>query len=184
MGEVRPKFKDIVDGNSVNEIRRELLGIINRNPDMQDGEFSEAIKYAEKKIGKNKLYEPFTNQIELIKDKKLWDEKYMAILSLHLRKEFSEKIVLHIQNVGPVAYREQCVKKKVSDCEKEVVNQLQYLKNQENTIAEEKYTISKEDPLKKAMSRNGQKSQEVKWVSWAIVIMMIIILGVIMLMSY
>ena len=170
MGEVRPKFKDIVDGNSVNEIRRELLGIINRNPDMQDG--------------KNKLYEPFTNQIELIKDKKLWDEKYMAILSLHLRKEFSEKIVLHIQNVGPVAYREQCVKKKVSDCEKEVVNQLQYLKNQENTIAEEKYTISKEDPLKKAMSRNGQKSQEVKWVSWAIVIMMIIILGVIMLMSY
>ena len=80
---------------------------------MSDGDFKYALSYMEKSIGEASLYVACTDNFEIIRDKRLWDKRYMAKITLALRKEFSKELVAHIQEVGKLAYGGIDTKKKL-----------------------------------------------------------------------
>lgn len=98
------KLNNLVTEGDISKIRSFLLNIIDASPDMSDGDFERALTYIEEKLGASKLYDSFTGEFIFEIDRRLWDKRYMAKITLVLRKEFSKKLVDHIQEVGRLVY--------------------------------------------------------------------------------
>ena len=102
---ITEQMKKYVKEQNIEMVRRELLAIVNADPDMGAGFFTKNLDYAEKELTEEKLYVPFSGGFEIQMDKACWDKAYDAKIYLQLRKEFSKELVYHLKEVAPVAYK-------------------------------------------------------------------------------
>lgn len=127
---VSNEFKEYVKQCNVEKIRRELLAILNSNPDMKDGQFKDSLKYAVDHLGEDKVFVPYLGDFQIKENKEEWTTTYVAEIFLQLRKEFSRKLVEHLEKVAPVVYGKKTIQrdllqqtpqmtKKLPDTEKE-----------------------------------------------------------------
>ena len=102
---ITEQMKKYVKEQNIELVRKELLAIVNADPDMGDSFFTENLDYAEKELTEEKLYVPFSGSFEMQMDKSCWDKSYDAKIYLQLRKEFSKELVYHLKEVASVAYK-------------------------------------------------------------------------------
>lgn len=111
------EIKEYVRQNDVGMVRKEMLAILNSNPDMRDGNFAENLHYVENELGEDILYQKYSGEFEIESDRTQWNTNYVAKIFLCLRKEFSKELVYHLIEVAPVAYKELADKKEQSDAD-------------------------------------------------------------------
>ena len=105
------EIKEYVRQNDVGMVRKEMLAILNSNPDMRDGNFAENLYYVENELGEDILYQKYSGEFEIESDRTQWNTNYVAKIFLCLRKEFSKELVYHLMETAPVAYKELADKK-------------------------------------------------------------------------
>lgn len=101
------EFSEYVKQGDTGKVRKELLAILNTDPDMGDGQFNENLEYAVDNLGKENVYVPYSGEFEMKYDEQEWTTSYVAKIYLQLRKEFSQELIMHLKEVAPVAYREK-----------------------------------------------------------------------------
>lgn len=104
---IASEFKEYVKYRDISKIRKELLAILNTNPDMGDGQFTESLNYAVDNCGEGEVFVPYSGEFEIKKSEKEWTTSYVAKIYLQLRKEFSKELISHLSKVAPVAYSEK-----------------------------------------------------------------------------
>lgn len=104
---VNGEFKEYIKQRDIGKVRKELLAILNTNPDMGDGQFDEYLKYAVDNLGDGEVFVPYSGEFEMKNSEEEWTTSYVAKIYLQLRKEFSKELILHLKNVAPVAYKEK-----------------------------------------------------------------------------
>lgn len=102
-------FKALVNSGNVEEVRKELLSILNANPDLGDGEFLTCYNYAKTNLGEALFDE--NSDFEIKTDRTQWTTSYVAKIFLALRKSFSKQIVNHLLEVAPYAYKDKAVQR-------------------------------------------------------------------------
>lgn len=110
---VTKEMKEFVKQGNVAEIRRELLAILNTNPDMSNGQFKENLKYAVDRLGKETVFAAYSGEFEMKEREQEWTTSYVAKIYLQLRKEFSYELIEHLTKVAPVAYREKVTQREL-----------------------------------------------------------------------
>ena len=96
------KFKELVNQENVEEVRKELLAIFNSNPDLGNGEFQEYYQYAKENFGA-KLFD-VSSDFKVQQDKEQWTTSYVAKIFLASRKSFTKELVEHLMMVAPYVY--------------------------------------------------------------------------------
>ena len=108
------EIKEYVKQGDVVRVRKELLAILNANPDLGDGQFKDNIKYAINNLGIETVFEPFSGEFEIKMDEGEWTTSYVAKIYLQLRKEFSDELIQHLLKVAPIAYKEKVAQRDLS----------------------------------------------------------------------
>lgn len=111
---VTKELKEYVQKRDVEKIRKELLAILNTNPDMGDGQFEENLNYAIHILGENAIYTPYSGVFKMKNSKEEWTTSYVAKIYLQLRKEFSKELITHLKDVAPIAYSEKVAQRDLS----------------------------------------------------------------------
>lgn len=104
---ITSEFKEYVKYRDISKVRKELLAILNTNPDMGDGLFIESLNYAVDNCGEGEVFAPYSGEFEMKSSEKEWTTSYVAKIYLQLRKEFSKELISHLSKVAPVAYSEK-----------------------------------------------------------------------------
>ncbi len=111
---VTNELKEYIQKRDVEKVRKELLAILNTNPDMGDGQFEENLNYAIRILGENAIYTPYSGVFEMKNSKEEWTTSYVAKIYLQLRKEFSKELIIHLKDVAPIAYSEKVAQRDLS----------------------------------------------------------------------
>ena len=84
---VTNELKEYIQKRDVEKVRKELLAILNTNPDMGDGQFEENLNYAIRILGENAIYTPYSGVFEMKNSKEEWTTSYVAKIYLPIVKK-------------------------------------------------------------------------------------------------
>lgn len=134
---MKTDFIQLIASENVEAIRDKLFAIASANPDLGNGEFTDCLKYAENKIGEEKLYEAYNSSFIASSDQSEWNTAYVSRLFLAMRRNFSKSLIQHFMEVAPKVYKEKAYQR---DLQRQTPEpQVQQEEKMESLKSERKY---------------------------------------------
>ena len=134
---MKADFIQLIASENVEAIRNKLFAIASANPDLGNGEFTDCLKYAENKIGEEKLYEAYNSAFVASSDQSEWNTAYVSRLFLAMRRNFSKSLIQHFIEVAPKVYKEKAYQRDLQRQTPEL--QVQQEEKVESLKSERKY---------------------------------------------